>query len=224
MGTHEFDDRQLDKLVIETYPDHEFDEADGEWVVLFNPSDYSLTRANRYDSPPTQGTSRPATAFAHGLPDQLSVTFLLDGTGVIGDPGPVTERVKEFLGLMRFRGEDHRPAYLRVRWGPLDLPCVLKTATAAFVLFDRAGEPLRARISASFEEVMGEQERVNRERASSPDLYQSWTVEEGQSIDAIAQQVYGDTRYWRPLAEVNGLENPRELPSGLELILPPLER
>ncbi len=224
METRELDGRQLDKLVIETYPDQDFDEADGQWVVLFNPSDFSLTRANRYDSAPVQGTSRPSTAFAHGLPDQLSVTFLLDGTGVVGDPGPVTERVKEFLGLMRFRGEDHRPAYLRVRWGPLDLPCVLKTATAAFVLFNRTGEPLRARIAASFEEVMGEQERVNRERASSPDLFQSWIVEEGESLDAIAHQVYGSVRYWRPIAEVNHLENPRELPSGLRLVLPPLER
>lgn len=224
MAERQVEERQLDKLLIEVYPSQKFDRLDDELVALFNPTEYTFTRSNAWNAKTAKGTSRPSTSFGHGNPDKMSLTLFLDGTGVVGDAGPVTGRLNDFLDLMRYRGDNHKPRYLRLRWGWLDFRCVLTDATVTLVLFDRSGEPLRARIAASFQEVIEERERINEERSSSPDLFQVWEVEEGDTLDGIAHRVYGDPAWWRPVAEVNGLENPRSLVAGQRLTLPPAER
>ena len=39
-----------------------------------------------------------------------------------------------------------------------------------------------------------------------------WTTRAGDSLPAIAAEVYGDPRRWRPIADVNGIENPLLFP------------
>ena len=217
---------ELVKMVIEAYTDQNFKEGQGveEWRVLFNPSDYTLTRSNAYSTTQSAGTSRPTTAYGKGNSDQLSLTLFIDGTGVVGEPGCIYERVKRFMDLMHYQGSEHKPWYVWVRWGTLDFRGVLKSGTATFNMFNNAGEPIRARISASFEQVIAPEERENTENPQSPDLYQLWRVEEGDRLDRIAYETYGDTRYWRPLAELNELVSARNLVPGMTLVLPPLER
>jgi nucleoid-associated protein YgaU len=152
------------------------------------------------------------------------MAFFFDGTGVVGEPGPVTDRVRAFMDLMKYRGDQHKPRYLRVRWGPLDFRGVMKTASASFTLFDREGRPVRAKVNAAFEEVVADSERVQREGKSSPDLHRVWRVRDEDRLDVIAFEAYGDAAFWRPLAEANGLENPRALVPGQLLRLPPKER
>jgi hypothetical protein len=220
------DEAQLAKLTIEAYKKQTFEEADRDatYTVLFNPTDYTRARSNNYNRAQAAGTSRPSTSSGSGNPDQLTIAFFFDGTGVVGDPGPVTERVSDFLDLMKYRGDQHKPRYLWVRWGPLDFRGVMKTASANFTLFDREGRPLRAKVNAAFEEVVEDRERVNTESASSPDLHRVWRVREHEGLDAIAYEAYGDPAFWRALAEVNRLENPRALVPGQLLQLPPKER
>jgi hypothetical protein len=216
---------QLKKMKIEQYKSQTFQETDllEEWTVLFNPSEFTLTRANEFNQQATQGRSRPKTSFGKGLPDQLSLTLFFDGTGVVGEAGPITESIHRFLSLSRYRGTEHHPAYIRVWWGRLDFRGVLKSAAVTFTLFNRAGEPLRARVAASFEEVISGEELRAEESSSSPNLLQVWHVTEGDRLDQIAFETYGDARYWRAVAEVNRLENPRRLVPGETLLLPPVE-
>ena len=47
-------------------------------------------------------------------------------------------------------------------------------------------------------------------------------MRDGERLDAIAHRVYGDARYWRPLAAANHLTNPRCLRPGTVLVLPPV--
>jgi len=220
------DEAQLAKLTIEAYKKQTFQEADrdGSFTVLFNPTDYTLARSNNYNRSQAAGTSRPATSSGSGNPDTLTLSFFFDGTGVVGEPGPVTTRVSDFMNLMKYRGDEHKPRYLRVRWGPLDFRGVMKSASASFTLFDREGQPVRAKINAAFEEVVEDKERVNKDRPSSPDLHRVWRVREEEHLDAIAFEAYGDATLWRALAETNELENPRALVPGQMLQLPPKER
>ncbi len=54
---------ELVKLEIRTYPDQQFNgNGDDSWFVLFNPSEYVLTRANAYSTTKPPGRSRPTTA------------------------------------------------------------------------------------------------------------------------------------------------------------------
>jgi hypothetical protein len=221
----QLDANQLAKLTIESHTEQKFTRATkvDEWKVLFNPTEYQFTRSNNYNTRQAAGTSRPNTSAGSGNPDQLSCTLFFDGTGVVGDPGPITLAVAKFLDLMDFKPEKHKPHYLWLRWGPLNFRCYLKSATVNFTLFNRKGEPVRAKVTAAFEQVISDRERVNQEAFTSPDLRRIWRVEEGQSIDGIAAEAYDDPRYWREIARSNRLANPRALEVGRLLVLPPKE-
>ncbi|MBI2911508.1 MAG: LysM peptidoglycan-binding domain-containing protein, partial [Chloroflexi bacterium] len=47
-------------------------------------------------------------------------------------------------------------------------------------------------------------------------------VREGDTIDWIAHDEYGDPARWRHIAEANNLSNPMDLPAGQVLAIPPL--
>lgn len=218
------DTNQLPKLTIDAYKDQKFDKVEASWKVLLNPSDYTFVRSNNYNTRQAAGTSRPSASASSGNPDQLNCSFFFDGTGVVGDAGPVTQRVATFLDLMSFRRDKHKPYYLWLHWGPLSFRCYLKSASVSFTLFDRAGQPLRAKVTAAFEEVVEDRERVNQEAFASPDLRRMWRIQEGQSLDTIAAEAYDDPRYWREIARANRLRNPRSLEVGRLLVLPSKER
>ena len=218
---------ELALLKIISYPKQDFSSEGETWVALFNPSEYSLTRSNNYSQVQAPNASKPATSYSGGNPDQLSIAFFFDGTGAAPPvpAGPVAQKVKSFLKLLRYEGNQHRPLYMRVVWGGkeggLDFPCFLKSATAAYTLFNRKGEPLRARVNATFEEVVDPKVRVALEKKQSPDLFRVWLVHEGERLDRVANEVYGDPAMWREIARVNRLASPRALVSGQELTLPP---
>lgn len=212
------------KLSIEQFSDQKFKDSKGSFSVLFNPSEYTLTRSNAYNQTPASGNSRPTSAFRGGNPDQLALSLFFDGTGAAGKTGSIQPEVDKVLGLLRYQGESHQPWYVRLVWGGssggLHFQGFLKSAAVAFTLFARSGEPLRAKIQATFEQVLDREDRGAVERRTSPDLRRVWHVKEGESLDLIAQRAYGDVRYWREIARANRLENPRSLVPGMPLLLP----
>ncbi|MDQ3935505.1 MAG: LysM peptidoglycan-binding domain-containing protein [Actinomycetota bacterium] len=220
----------LQKLELELYSDQTFDETKriDTFHVLFNPTEYTRTASNTYNRQDPPGKSKPTSSFGHGNPDTVNMALVFDGTGVVPSDKPVIDRVTQFLKMAQYRGAAHKPPYIRLRWGGqqggLDFCCAMKTATANFTLFDRNGQPLRAKVSATFEEVMDEKTRRGVDRTSSADLYRVWTVHAAETIDGIAAIVYGDPAYWREIARANRLASPRALAPGMRLHLPPKER
>jgi hypothetical protein len=212
------------KLRIELFSDQKFQQSEGSFSVLFNPSEYTLTRSNMWNQTQAPGNSRPTSSFRAGNPDQLSLSLFFDGTGAAGKTGSIRSDVDKVLDLLRYQGDGHRPRFVRLVWGGQDgglhFQCYLKSASVAFTLFARSGEPIRAKIQATFEEVLDPDDRIAHERRASPDLRRVWHVKEGESLDLIAQRAYGDVRYWRELARANRLENPRSLVPGMPLLLP----
>ncbi|MGA5761794.1 hypothetical protein [Nonomuraea bangladeshensis] len=215
------DEDQLAKLTIEIYRDQRYTELAGVWKALFNPTELSFSRKNRYSNEQPAGASRPVTSYAGGEPDQITIELFFDGTGVVEGSQTVRLRLNQFLGLASFQSDTHMTYYLHLYWGDFTFRGVLTQADVTYQLFDRAGEPLRARVQATFQEVIEPEDLARRERRESPDLYQTWLVSEGDTIDAIATRVYGSPDYWRPLAEANRLLNPRRLDPGAVLLLPP---
>ncbi|WP_326642253.1 LysM peptidoglycan-binding domain-containing protein [Streptosporangium sp. NBC_01755] len=215
------DENQLAKLTIEVYRDQRYTELAGIWKALFNPTELAFSRKNRYSNEQPAGASRPATSYAGGEPDQISIDFFFDGTGVVEGSQTVRARLNRLLDLTRFQSDTHMPYYVHLYWGDFTFRGVLTAAEVAYQLFDRAGEPLRARVKATFQEVIEPEDLARAERRESPDLYQTWLVSEGDTIDAIAHRVYGSPDYWRPLAAANRLVNPRRLDPGDVLMLPP---
>jgi Contractile injection system tube protein len=216
---------QLTKLTIDAYTDVKFENPVGiSWQALLNPTELSFSRKNKYQATQSAGTSAPQQSFSGGEPDQVQIDLLLDGTGVVGDPGGIGDTLDALLDFTKFQGDTHQPYYVHLFWGRFSFRGILTQADVTYKLFDRAGEPLRATVKLTLKEALSAQEVAAEDRASSPDLYQTWLVRDGETLDAIAAQVYGDPAFWRPLASANRLANPRGLITGQLLMLPPLEK
>jgi nucleoid-associated protein YgaU len=215
----------LTKLTIDAYTDVKFEKPAGiRWQALLNPTELSFSRKNQYQATQSAGTSAPQQSFSGGEPDQVQIDLLLDGTGVIGDPGGIGDTLDALLDLTKFQGDTHQPYYVYLFWGRFGFRGILTQADVTYKLFDRAGEPLRATVKLTLKEALSPQEVAAKDRASSPDLYQTWLVRDGETLDAIAAQVYGNPAFWRPLASANRLTNPRGLVTGQLLMLPPIEK
>jgi len=219
------DERQLAKLAIQPFSDQEFRRPAGPpWTALFNPTQLAFTRKNLYRNTRSTGASTPDTSYAGGEPDQIALDLFFDGTGVLETAVGVGARIDGLLQLAKLQSDTHQPYYLHCHWGTFDFRGVLTQADVTYTLFDRTGTPLRATVKATLQEVVAPEVRTASERTNSPDLYQTWLVSEGDRLDVIAHEVYGDPAWWRPLAEANGLRNPRALDVGSVLMLPPKEK
>lgn len=213
---------QLTKLTIEAYLDQEQKRPAGvAWRALLNPTELSFSRKNRYEATPSAGASAPQQSYGGGEPDSVQIDLVLDGTGAVPSEEGVGQRLDALLELTRFQGETHQPYYVHAHWGRFSFRGVLTQADVTYKLFDRDGEPLRATVKLTLKEALAPQEVEAQDRPASPDLHQTWLVKEGERLDAIAHAVYGDAALWRPLAQANGLVNPRELVAGQTLLLPP---
>jgi len=214
---------QLTKLTIDAYTDIEFHNPAGiTWTALLNPTELTFSRKNLYQATQSAGTSAPQQSFSGGEPDQVSLDLLLDGTGVVGEPGSIGPKLDELLALTKFQGDTHQPYYVHAYWGRFTFRGILIQVDVTYKLFDRAGEPLRATAKLQFKEALSPEEVQAEDRPASPDLYQTWLVRDGDTLDSVAATVYGDPAYWRPLAAANKLSNPRGLRTGTVLLLPPV--
>ena len=89
---------QLTKLTVDAYTDLKFEKPAGlTWQALLNPTELSFSRKNKYESTQSAGRSQPQQSFSGGEPDQVSIDLLLDGTGVVGDPGSIGPKLDGLL-------------------------------------------------------------------------------------------------------------------------------
>ena len=65
-------------------------------------------------------------------PGDMSLTFFIDGTGATAGTVDVQQKVEEFQTVTGYNGNIHRPNYLKMMWGTLQVKrCVLKSASIA---------------------------------------------------------------------------------------------
>jgi nucleoid-associated protein YgaU len=107
-------------------------------------------------------------------------------------------------------------------WGELTFTGVLARATQRFTMFLESGVPVRATIEVSFSEWKSGIEEAKEVKRRTADYSRLHEVGDDETLAAIAAQFYGNPLKWRPIAIANELEDPRRLPAGLALRLPPL--
>ncbi|NEO88152.1 MAG: hypothetical protein F6J87_28435, partial [Spirulina sp. SIO3F2] len=188
---------QLEKLKIHVYSDRLRGGMPQEtFEVMFNPESYSLQYENVFQ--PYQGinTSGRSAQYALSKPSELSLTLILDNSGVVTSPGlggtlltgsalvnklsgdnDISKRVQQFLELTTYMdGEIHEPKFLKIEWGDLIFKCRLTSVKVSYTLFNRQGQPTRAELDTSFVGDIEDAERLKQENKSSPDLTHTRTV------------------------------------------------
>lgn len=217
---------RLEKLRIQAFatPDYS-DSAGAEFAAYVNPGEITLAYEVEYDAAQGSGTTNSRMEFKKMKPGDLTLAFFIDGTGASGHAADVQAEVEKFQAVTGYNGDIHRPNYLKVMWGTLQIKrCVLKSAAIAYKLFRPDGVPLRAVITAVFADNSDDQTRVATAQDQSPDLTHRRIVKAGDRLPALCTEIYGDPRFYLRVAEANGLDDFRHLAPGRELYFPPLEK
>ena len=224
-----------------SYPDGfkkaELEIDGGETItVLFNPTEYSITKTNTWNFKEVQGSSLPPPEFGGGSPRQISLSLLLDNS-VLEESQSVLEITQKLFKMMEVGdgqpagGTRAAPPYITFRWGAVDtFKAVCTSLTCAYQLFQPNGDPIRAEVKLDLKQA----EPASTASANSANAVQNpttralagagvHTVQDGDSLPSIAYDAYGDPTRWRPIAEANSIDNPLSLRRGSELTIPRLD-
>lgn len=216
----------LEKLLIKAYESPNYSgQPISEFTAFINPNEITLSYEMEYDSAQGSGTTNSRMNFKKQKPGDMSLNFFIDGTGASGRTADVQQQVELFQTVTGYNGNIHRPNYLKVAWGTLQIKrCILKSASIAYKLFKPDGVPLRAIISATFTDNSDDQTRVALSQDQSPDLTHVRMVKAGDNLPAMCGEIYNDPAYYLEVARANGLNDFRNLVPGTRIIFPPLEK
>lgn len=202
--------------------------AKAKFEVLINPESYSLDYKVKYaESGQGQGTSSKQQKFERIEPEEISFEFLFDSTGIIdGKPKKdgVGDDVKSFRDLLiGYKGDNHKPMCLKLAWGSNDIFVgVAIEVNITYKMFSADGKPLRAVVKAKFKKSTEEGKRTAKENRRSPDLTHVRTVKAGDTLPLMCHRIYGHSKYYLKVAEVNGIGNFRNLTPGMVISFPPI--
>lgn len=198
--------------------------------VLFNPSEYSISKTVSWEAGGGQNDRRfnsPGAAFGGGGPRQLTLKLFYDVTEPID--GRVIDDVRletnKLVDLTRIDRDLERPPVVQITWGqaPIgsDFPFtgVVSSLTQTFVLFTSEGKPLRANVDVTVTEFLKPE---LDQRETDPEMT-TYRIKRGDSLASIAAALYGDPSRWRIIAEANSLDDPRALEIGTSLSIPELQ-
>jgi len=230
---------KLEKIKINGYEDINHGGAVKKFEAFINPDEFTINYSSNIDHTSAVGQTGTAGNFLSATPMELSLKFYLDGTKASGNLKSaggsdisVADKITEFYEACGYNPQRHRPRYVEIIWGKLSLmrfnPEVfhgcLKTASINYKLFKSDGTPIRAIINASFVEAIPAAKRDSAAKASSPDLTHVRIVNEGDTLPAMAQKIYGDFNYYLEVAKVNGLTDFRNLQPGTKIFFPPFDK
>lgn len=219
---------QFEKLKIYAFSDPGCENQVGEpFVAMMNPENYTQEIKMEFENGQGQGTSGSQPRFKLKPPEELSFEILFDCTGII-DHNPrsdISQEIDDFKQfLMGYEGDIHQPKFFRFVWGTSLMKGICVLLNIAYKLFSPNGKPIRAICKVTIREMKEEEARVAQERASSPDLTHYRTVKKGDTLPLMCYRIYGHSKYYLQVAQVNKLSNFRELQPGLELFFPPIEK
>jgi hypothetical protein len=218
---------RLEKLTILAYEaaDYASSPLADRFEAYVNPAEITLGYEMEYDSAQGAGTTGSRMEFKKVKPGDLQLSFFVDGTGAAGHRVEVQREIERFQKVTGYNGNIHRPNYLKVMWGTLQIKrCVLKSAQITYKLFRPDGVPLRAVVAATFSDNADDATRVAIAQDQSPDLMHTRVLKAGDSLPLLCHAIYGDAARCVQVAEANGLDRFRDLPPGTKVLFPPLER
>lgn len=234
----------LDKMRIEIFDNDKFQGAKKTYFAMYNPSTFSNDYKNVYDTVKADG-KQDIYKFKRTESPSFSVELLLDateasvtantksvtGAGKVIDlteevkKNGIAEVVQSFINdLTTIEGNTHKVAYAGVYWGKLSFKGILDTVKVNHTLFRSDGDPIRSKINCTFKSHIPYDEQEKKAKKKSPDLTRFKQIEEQDTLPLISYEVYNDPRFYLELANVNRLNNFRDLRNGKRLRLPPLKK
>lgn len=199
--------------------------------VQFNPTDYSLTKANQLAEIGIPGLDSPILQFVRGQTETMKLDLFFDATeeGTGPQASSVTEKTDNFYDLVKIDNNTHAPPVLLFTWGGTAFPgrirqgfkCICSSVSQKYTFFSESGVPLRATLSVELKEYKTLTEQLQQLNLKSSDHTKADVVGARDTIASVAQRAYGGTgSQWRLIAEANAIDDPSAVPPGAILRIP----
>jgi nucleoid-associated protein YgaU len=197
----------------------------------FNPTTIKFSKSANFRREPSQAAAdAPPVQFQGTAPTELNLDLLLDAVGKAG--GSVTPEVDQLL-LWTVPTPDSAnttspsPPKLQFNWGQLKLGSNDKfeghmdKVNVTYVLFAKNGTPIRAEVGLSLKSTPSPQPGTNP-TSGGRRAHRTHQLTRGETLQSLAQAVYGNAAYWRGIAAANGINDPMRVPPGRRLLVPDL--
>lgn len=196
-------------------------------TAMINPENYTLETKVEFNNGQAAGTSGSQPRFEKKPPGELAFEFLYDNTGIIDgrkrdDISDDLAKLNDFL--MGYDGDIHQTRFFKFVWGTGLMKGVCSSLSITYKLFNPDGKPIRAVCKVTIRELVQDEQRVLQENNHSPDLTHFRIVKKGDILPLMCFKIYGDSKYYIQVAQVNKLSNFRNLTVGSELFFPPFDK
>jgi hypothetical protein len=203
------------------------DASDQPIECLFNPNEYTFSKRNTWSKGEVKGLDAPPLEFGGGDSMTLKMQLFFDTYAAGDDVRDITNRIWKLMNinerLTDMTSVKGRPPMVEFQWGTTwSFKAVITDISQKFTLFRYDGKPVRATLDVTFLQAkeVGLYLPQNPTTGGRPG-YKRRMVKEGDSIDWIAFEEYGDSAMWRLIAETNNLDNPGRLQPGQVLAIAP---
>lgn len=198
---------------------------------MFNPKEYKFTKSNSWVEKKAKQQNIPHVDFSSAGPMTLDMDLFFDTYEKGGDVRKYTDKIWKLMVVdktlkdygRKYKTHKGRPPLCEFRWGQTwSFQAAIESITQTFTLFLGDGTPVRSTLSVKFKQVIeeGTYPGQNPTTTSVPG-YKTRAVRQGETIDWIAYDEYGDSTLWRVLADANDLPDPLRLQTGQLLAVPP---
>jgi nucleoid-associated protein YgaU len=194
----------------------------------FNPAEYTITKTNKWKIEPVVGSGMPTAQFGGSDAQKLVLDLLFDAADhEAGDVRGITNALFAAMAVDKKHASGKnsgRPPTIEFGWGSTTtFQAVCDSLSVQFTMFRPNGTPVRAKAKISLIQAAptvgkGPQNPTTRGTAG----LSTHVVRDGDSLQSVAHQAYGDPTLWRRIAEANGIDDPLSLPRGTVLSIPTL--
>ncbi|MBQ4511985.1 MAG: LysM peptidoglycan-binding domain-containing protein [Anaerolineaceae bacterium] len=205
--------------------------------VQFNPTELSINRSTNWEGIPVPERDFPRTEFKGGNAATYTLNLFFDAyaTDDYKSTKPARRDIRKDINKLMAMGLRTygfgvplpypylgEPPSIIFVWGGIKLfRAVMTSINVNYTMFDSNGVPTRATATCTFMEqshpldILPPQNPTSRTEARH-----TVRVTQGDRLDLIANNFYGDSRMWRKVAEANNLDDPFNLRPGQLLTMP----
>lgn len=194
--------------------------------VQFNPETLKVSFANQIATPSGAGDQNggPSMQFVGAGTTKLSLQLWFDvsaplpeGGSAVDDVRKVTQKVAFFITPQQ-QGAKFVPPVVRFIWGSFQFDGLMESLEESLEFFSPEGKPLRASMTLSLT-----QQKITKfsfrdvgaapGAGTTPGTRPMARAPSGATVQSLAAS-QGQGQNWQPIAEANGIENPRILQPG----------
>lgn len=190
----------------------------------FNPETYSVSKTNIWTYKPNQSKDYPKPEFGGGMPMVYTMQLLLD-VSLKGSDQSIKDQANALMKAMHGGGSP--PKFVTFSWGSTQLPKAAPLSISIqYAMFHPNGDPMRAFVDlelAQADDSSPPGQAQNPTTRGTAGL-RSHIVQDGDSLQSLAYESYGDPTRWRVIAEANGVDDPLRIERGTALGIPRLDQ